>query len=250
MDNTTHNLTQENKPEDFRDLADSYGYSIPLDDFFSCALSVDCVIFGYEDNDLKVLLIKRGAQPFKKSWALPGDLMYPDENLKNAAQRVLKDLTGLDNLFMEQASSFGSVDRHPVGRVVTVSYYALVNIRDYNPVAASWAKKLKWHSLQEIPELAFDHREILDSGMTTLRRNLSTRLIGFNLLPDKFTLKDIQHLYEIVLDKKFDKANFRKKFLSSEFLEPLEEMESNVPYRPAKLYKLADKVDNRSSFEI
>ena len=230
-----------------KDPSDSYGYKIPLIDFFSCALSVDCAIFGYEDNDVKVLLIKRGAEPFKNSWALPGDLMYPEENLNDAAHRVLKSLTGIDNLFMEQANSFGAVKRHPIGRVITVSYYALVNIQDYNPKAASWAKKLKWHSLKEIPELAFDHREILDETMNALRKNLRTRLIGFNLLPEKFTLKDVQQLYELILDEKFDKANFRKKVLASDFLEPLEELEENVPYRPAKLYRLAD---TNSTFTI
>lgn len=243
-------MTDKSIFDDDKDPSDSYGYSIPLKDFFSCALSVDCAIFGYEDNDVKILLIKRGAEPFKNSWALPGDLMYPRENLEDAAQRVLKSLTGIENLFMEQAHSFGGVQRHPTGRVITVSYYSLVNIQDYKPKASSWAKKLKWHSLKEIPDLAFDHRDILDSSVHSLRKNLRTRLIGFNLLPEKFTLKDVQQLYELILDQKFDKANFRKKVLASDFLEPLDEVESNVPYRPAKLYKLADIADNSSSFEV
>jgi 8-oxo-dGTP diphosphatase len=208
------------------------------------------VIFGYKDNDVKVLLIKRGANPFKGQWALPGDLMYPNENLNCAAERVLKELTGIDNLFMQQASSFGRLDRHPVGRVITVSYYALVNIIEYKPSASAWAEKSKWHSLSSLPELAFDHREILDKAMHTLRQDLKMRPIGFNLLPEKFTLKDVQQFYELILDKKFDKANFRKKMLSSDFLEPLEELETNVSHRPAKLYKLSENINEESLLEI
>jgi len=220
-------------------IAEPYGYSIPLKEFFTCALSVDCVIFGYVEGEVKVLLIERGAEPFKGKWALPGDLMYPNEGLRVAAQRVLHSLTGIENLFMEQAGSFGEVDRHPVGRVVTVSYYALVNIQDYSPKADSWAQNLKWHPLKELPELAFDHKEILKKAKLRLQESLESRHIGFNLLPEKFTLKDVQHIYELILEKKFDKANFRKKMLSSEVLVPLEELESNVRHRPAKLYKLS-----------
>jgi 8-oxo-dGTP diphosphatase len=221
------------------ELAKKYGYSIPLKDFFTCAMSVDCVIFGYVEGEVKVLLIERGAEPFKGKWALPGDLMYPTEGLEVAAHRVLNSLTGIDNLFMEQAGSFGEVDRHPIGRVVTVSYYALVNIEDYSPKAHSWAEKLHWHPLKDIPELAFDHNIILNKAKNRLQESIETRHIGFNLLPEKFTLKDVQHIYELILEKQFDKANFRKKMLSSEVLVPLEELESNVNHRPAKLYKLS-----------
>lgn len=235
---------------EYHDPEEFYGYEIPLEDFFQCALSVDCVIFGYKNNDVKVLLIKRGAKPFKGHWALPGDLMYPDENLNCAAERVLKNLTGIDDLFMQQAGSFGQKGRHPVGRVITVSYYALVNVLEYKPSASAWAKKLKWHSLSALPELAFDHREILDKAMFTLRQDLRMRPIGFNLLPEKFTLKDVQQFYELILDKKFDKANFRKKMLSSDFLEPLEELETNVSHRPAKLYKLSENINEESLLEI
>jgi len=224
-------------PQNF--AASPYGYSIALEDFFTCAMSVDCVIFGYLDGEVKVLLIERGADPYKNSWALPGDLMYPQEGLKVAAHRVLHSLTGIDDLFMEEAGSFGEVDRHPVGRVITVSYFSLVNIEDYAPKADSWAQKLKWHPLNEVPQLAFDHNNILLRAKQRLQESIETRHIGFNLLPEKFTLNDVQSIYELILEKKFDKGNFRKKMLSSELLVPLEELESNVRHRPAKLYKLS-----------
>ncbi len=236
-------LKKKNSISNSKELTAHYDYKIPLDDFFQCALSVDCVIFGYHGNDVKMLLIKRGAAPFKGEWALPGDLMYPDENLNCAAQRVLKSLTGIDDLFMEQATSFGKTDRHPVGRVITVSYYALVNIEDYRPEALSWADELEWISLSEIPALAFDHKDILDSAIYKLKKDLWTRPIGFKMLPEKFTLKDVQQLYELILNTKFDKSNFRKKMLSSEFLEPLGELQSNVRHRPAKLYKVSESIE-------
>ena len=225
-------------------------YSIPFNDFFQCALSVDCVIFGFEGDELKVLLIKRGAEPFKGDWALPGDLMYPDEDLRQAATRVLQDLTGIENLFMEQSATFSNADRHPQGRVVTVSYYALVNIELYKPKAASWASHLAWHGLNDVPELAFDHKDILHRAMGSLRKTVSTRPVGFNLLPEKFTLKDVQKLYELILGRTFDKANFRKKLLSSKFLQPLNEMERDVAHRPAQLYRLSEEVDESSLLTV
>lgn len=233
-------MKKEEFNKNHKELADYYGYTIPISDFFQCSLSADCVIFGYEDNDVKVLLIKRGAEPFRGQWALPGDLMYPDENLNCAALRILKDLTGIENLFMEQAGAFGDTGRHPIGRVVTVSYYALVNIEDYNPKAHSWADSLEWHSLSKIPKLAFDHREILDSALLKLKANVWSRPVGLNMLPPKFTLNDVQRLYELILNEEFDKANFRKRILNSDFLRPLGEFESNVRHRPAKLYSVSE----------
>jgi 8-oxo-dGTP diphosphatase len=238
--------TDKNQVNGVRD----YGYSIPIDDFFTCALSVDCAIFGFDGESLKVLLIQRGAEPFIGKWALPGDLMYPDENLDDASSRVLKDLTGIDNLFIEQMHAFGRVNRHPTGRVITVSYYALVKIQDYNPQASSWADQLEWHDVTAIPELAFDHKSILENTLEKFRERMRMRPIGFEMLPAKFTLNDIQVLYEQVLDKKFDKGNFRKKILSTKALIPLEESRVNVSHRPAKLYKLNQEVTQDTTFEI
>ena len=154
-------------------MADTSHYNIPIPDFFKTAFSVDCVIYGYDEDDLKVLLIERGADPYSGFWALPGDLVYPDEDLDSAADRVLKELTGLSNIFVEQVHTFGKVDRHPLGRVVTVAYYALVNVADYDINASSWAENAKWHSLKDMPELAFDHGSIVAATIEELRSKVA-----------------------------------------------------------------------------
>lgn len=212
-------------------------YQIDLKEFLSFGMSVDCTVFGYSREGLKILLIKRGAEPFKDFWAIPGDLVYPNEDLEGAAQRVLKALTGISDLFMDQASTFGEVNRHPLGRVITVGYFSLINIDKYNLEASSWATKLKWVPISEIPNLAFDHSKIVESSLLRLRKRIRTQPIGFNLLPEKFTLNDIQKLYEDLFGTQFDRANFRKKIQKMKLLEPLSEIEKNVPHRPAKLYK-------------
>lgn len=222
-----------------------YNYSIPIGDFFNCALSVDCTILGYENEELKVLLIKRGAEPFMDFWALPGDLMYPMEELDTAANRVLYNLTGINDLNLRQIATYGSVGRHPVGRVLTVSYFTLVRLDRYNPVAASWAENIEWHSISEIPKLAFDHNVILRDAIDDLKNRVRNYPIGFELLPKKFTLNQIHKIYETILEMKFDKANFRKKLLSMGILIPLEEVENNVSHRPAKLYAFAEEKYNQ-----
>jgi 8-oxo-dGTP diphosphatase len=187
------------------------------------------------------LLIERDADPFKNSWALPGDLVSLNSNLDDAANDVLKNLTGIDNIFMEQFYSFGEMDRHPAGRVVTVGYYSLVENKNYNPVASSWAKSIQWFDIYNLPELAFDHKKIVMRGIQTLKRRVRYRPVGFELLPVKFTLTELQDLYEALLDSKFDKPNFRKKILSMDLLIPLNETQGNVSHRPAKLYKFDEK---------
>lgn len=243
-------MTDPNNNNSSRDLAGYYGYTIPLNEFFRCALSVDCVVFGYSNKETKVLLIKRGVEPYKGEWALPGDLMYPYENLSEAAQRVLKSLTGIDNIYMEQLQTFGEVSRHPIGRVITVSYFALVNIEDYNPEASSWAENLEWHNIQSVPTLAFDHNKILSEARESLKQELRSRPIAFKLLSPKFTLNDVQDLYESILNETFDKANFRKKLLGSEILVPLDETRKNVSHRPAKLYKIKMNQVNNQIFQF
>jgi 8-oxo-dGTP diphosphatase len=142
---------------------------------------------------------------------------------------------------MEQFFTFGSVDRHPVGRVITVGYYSLVKSHDYHPIASSWAKSTKWFNINDLPDLAFDHREILDEGIQTLKRKVRYRPVGFELLPSKFTLLELQALYEALLGYKFDKPNFRKRILSMDLLVPLNEVQENVSHRPAKLFKFDEK---------
>lgn len=200
---------------------------------------MDNVIFGFDNGDLKVLLIKRGEAPFEGQWALPGDLVYPNEGLETAANRVLQELTGLSKVYLEQVGTFGAVDRHPLGRVITIAYFSLIKISNYSVTPSSFAQKAKWHNVDkaQVLKLAFDHNEILDTCFLALKSNLRYRPVGFELLPPKFTLTELQHLYEAVLRTKLDKRNFRKKILSMNLLIDLEEMQEGVPHRPAKLYE-------------
>lgn len=211
-------------------------YHIALDKFFQFGLSVDCVVFGYQNGVLKVLLIKRGAEPFKGEWALPGDLVYPNEDIEVAARRILFDLTAIRDLYLEQTRVYGQVDRHPLGRVITTGYFSLINIEDYDPHASSWADSVFWVDINSIPKLAFDHNRILNHGLDTLRSRVRTRPVGFELLPNKFTLGNLQQLYEALLDESYDKANFRKRILSMNMLISLKENQKDVPHRPGRLY--------------
>jgi 8-oxo-dGTP diphosphatase len=211
-------------------------YKIDFNDFFNAAFSVDCLIFGYENEEIKVLLIQRGIEPYNHFWAIPGDLVYPTEDLDDAAKRILFELTGLKNVPMHQARTFGSPFRHPQGRVITVSYFALIKITDFEIKASSWADKAVWVPIKEIPDLAFDHNLILDSTVELLKQKLSTEPICFEMLPDSFTLLELQKLYEYAFNTLFDKANFRKKIKNIPLIE-LNEVQKNVKHRPAKLFK-------------
>lgn len=213
----------------------------PVQDFFVMAASVDCIVFGYEAGQLKVLLIERGSEPFYNFWALPGDLVKPTENLDSEAKRILFELTGLHDLYMEQVRTFGAVDRHPLGRVLTIAYFALVNIDQVNAKASSWAKQLKWHPVHEVTELAFDHSEILNVALQSLKNEALNHPVGFNLLPPKFTLMDLQLLYEEILQTKLDKSNFRKKILKMNILVLSDEKQENVKHRPANLYSFNEE---------
>lgn len=208
-----------------------------LNSFFKSAFTVDNVIFGFDEGDLKVLLIKRGEEPYNDKWALPGYFVYPNEDLDTAAKRVLEELTGLRNVFLEQVKTFGAVNRHPFGRVITVAYFSLVKISDYNLHASSIAQKAQWKSLVRVKELAFDHAEILKACFERLKWLVRSRPVGFELLPPKFTLTELQHLYEAILETDLDKRNFRKKILSMNLLIDLEETQEGVAHRPARLYQ-------------
>jgi len=208
-----------------------------FNNFFKSAFSVDNIIFGFDEGDLKVLLIKRGAEPYNGMWALPGDLVYPNEDLDDAAARVLEELTGLRDVYLEQVNTFGAVNRHPLGRVITVAYYSLIRINKYKVTPASFAHKAHWHSIAEVLDLAFDHNEILQACYQRLKQQVRTRPLGFELLPPKFTLTELQHLYEAILETELDKRNFRKKILSMDLLIDLEETQEGVAHRPAKLYQ-------------
>ena len=216
---------------------------LSLDKFFKASITVDNVIFGFDKGDLKVLLIKRGEEPYKDNWALPGYFVREDEDLDTAAQRVLKELTGLEKVYLEQVNAFGRVNRHPSGRVITVAYFSLIKISQYQVKPASIAQQAQWHSYHLAAEepLAFDHRQILQKCFNRLKKKLRTQPIGFELLPPKFTLSDLQSLYEVILNTSLDKRNFRKKILSMDLLINLDEMQQGVSHRPAKLYSFDTK---------
>ena len=206
---------------------------------FDSVFSIDCVIFGFETGILKILLIERNEEPFKDWLALPGYIVEQDESIDDAAERILYELTGLRELPMDQFHTFGDVDRHPQGRVITIGYYALIRVnaqKELRPVT-QFARKAFWHPVNELPKLAFDHSIIFKTAFNKIRRRLNYQPVAFELLPEKFTLTQLQSLYEAILLQKLDKRNFRKKMLSYGFLKELDEKQRGVSYRAAKLYK-------------
>lgn len=211
---------------------------MPYNDYSHPYLTVDCVVFGLDEGDLKVMLIKRKIPPFEGEWALPGGFVRMDESLEVAARRELREETGIESVFLEQLYTFGEVDRgDPRGRVVTVAYYALVNLVDYQIRAATDASLADWYLVSNLPSLAFDHKQILETALTRLKGKVRYEPIGFELLPPKFTLSQLQKLYETILGVELDKRNFRKKILKMDFLVELPEMQTDVSHRAARLYQ-------------
>jgi 8-oxo-dGTP diphosphatase len=203
----------------------------------SPSLTVDCVVFGYGDEALQVLLIQRDLEPFAGRWALPGGFVHIDETLDDAARRELEEETGVADVYLEQLYTFGAIDRDPRRRIVSVAYYALVKLSDHRVKAATDARDAAWHPVGRTPPLAFDHAEILRVALERLRGKLRYQPIGFELLPPKFTLTQLQSLYETVLGHPLDKRNFRKKINAMDILVPLDEYQQGVPHRAARLYR-------------
>lgn len=201
------------------------------------ALTVDCVVFGFDEGELKVLLIQRAGEPFKGHWALPGGFVGLDETLDTAARRELAEEAGLKDVFLEQLYTFGTVDRDPRERVVSVAHYALVRLAAHETKAATDASDARWFPISQVPKLAFDHAHILATGRARLKGKVRYQPIGFELLPRKFTLSQLQHLYEAVLETALDKRNFRKKVLSFGLLIPLKETQLIGRHRPAQLFR-------------
>lgn len=216
-------------------------------------VSVDCVVFGYSNGQLKVLLIKRKAiaNVSTEQFALPGDLVREDESLDRAAEKILFRLTKIKGIYLEQFYTFGDPNRvaalkdqewlrafrkEPEARVITVAYYALVKSEDYTPMPSSFAGETQWTPIDEVPVLAFDHNIILEKAYAHLKENLVEKQIGFELLPEKFTLSELQHFYETLLDIKYDKRNFRKNLKSQKYLKKLDEKVKGQAHRPAQLY--------------
>ncbi|WNJ19665.1 NrtR DNA-binding winged helix domain-containing protein [Pontibacter sp. G13] len=201
------------------------------------SLSIDCVIFGFEDAQIKLLLIQRELDPHRGSWSLPGGFIKMEEGIHAASERILKEMTGVDNLYLEQLGAFGEVDRYPLKRVVTIAYYALIKPGNYTLNPGPDASEARWFPLEECPPLPFDHPDILQSAINTLQWKVQHQPIGFNLLPEKFTLLQLQELYEAILQVKLDKPNFRRKFTRLDLLEPLDEYQKAVSHRAARLYR-------------
>lgn len=199
------------------------------------SMTVDCVIFGFEENELKVLLIRSDLKCFEGKWSLLGDIVTETEELEDAAYRVLLQRTGMNNVFLEQVKAFGSPERHPGGRVITIAYCSLLNIKHHELKIHD--NELHWHNVKNIGNMAFDHQMIIEECYQWLQKRIQEHPLAFNLLPEKFSLRELQNLYEAILGVELDRRNFRKKFFSMDFLIDVDEYEENVPHRPGKLYK-------------
>jgi 8-oxo-dGTP diphosphatase len=203
------------------------------------SVTVDVIIFTLREGDLQVLLIKRRNPPFEGMWAIPGGFVDIGESLEEAALRELEEETGVRDVYLEQLYTFGDVGRDPRGRVITVAYFALVPASSIDPHAGSDAAEARWWSAYDLPSLAFDHKDILAYALQRLRYKLEYSAVGFELLPETFTLSELQAAYEIVLGEKLDKRNFRRKILSAEVIEETG-MVRGGEGRPAKLYHFRD----------
>lgn len=198
-------------------------------------LAVDCIIFGFDNEDLKVLLIQRDFEPEKGNWSLMGGFLKQNEALDDAASRILFRLTGVHNIYMEQLYTFSELDRDPVERTISTSYYSIINIEKHNEEIIE-NFNAKWFSLSKAPNLIFDHNEMLLKATRRLRRRISISPIGFELLPEKFTMRQLQKLYEAILDKELDKRNFINKINSMDILIKLKEKDMTSSTKGSYLY--------------
>ncbi|MGZ8509656.1 MAG: NUDIX hydrolase [Chitinophagaceae bacterium] len=212
-------------------------------DYFNIAISVDCVIFCYEHKELRVLLIKSDLEEFSGLFSLLGDLVRPDEDLDNASYRILQERTGMEDVYLEQVHTFGGINRHPSGRVITTAYYSLIDAKHQKLRLTN--NDLHWHSVKGIKKLAFDHKIIVDTCLKRLREQVMDHPLIFNLLPEKFSLRELQEVYQAILSVDLDRRNFRKKIMLKDWLVDLNEIEEDVPHRPGKLYTLKPEFRNK-----
>lgn len=203
-------------------------------------LAVDCIVFGFDGNRLKALLIKRDFEPGKGKWSLMGGFVKKDESVNDAATRILNQLTGLTDIYMEELGCFGNVDRDPGGRVVSIAYSALIKINDYGEELMV-DHNSKWFELNKIPELVFDHDEMIKLAKEKLEEKVSNHPAGFTLLPQKFTLQQLQSLYEAIYEKKIDKRNFTRRILELGILKKLDEKEKESSRKGAFYYVFEKK---------
>ena len=199
-------------------------------------VTVDIVLFTVIDNLLKVLLIQRRQPPYEHMWAIPGGFIHMGETLEEAASRRLREETTVEHIYLEQLGSFGAPSRDPRARVITVAYYALVSAEKLHLTASANAQDVAWFNVEELADLAFDHTEIVNKALIKLKDNLETSTVAFQLLPENFTLTELQRVYELILGKTLDKRNFRKKILASDVLRETHETKMDGYHRPAQLY--------------
>lgn len=199
-------------------------------------VALDCIIFGFDRETLKLLLIKRNFEPKKGEWSLMGGFLGPDESLDEAASRILYNLTGLKDIYLEQLKGFGKVDRDPVARTISVAYYALINIHDHDANLLP-EYSAKWFPFDELPDLIFDHEEMVSLAKARLRQKASSQPVGFELLPESFTLPELQQLYEAIYETSLDKRNFRRRILSMDVLEKTNKKQKKYSKKGAYLYK-------------
>lgn len=208
-------------------------------------VSVDCIVFGFEDKKLKLLIGRRQMNPGRGEWSLYGGFVTADESLDEAANRVLHDLTGLKKLYMRQVGAYGAIDRDPGERVISVAYFALINVKDYDDNLRK-EYGLEWVSLNDMPALYSDHNTMVKDALKLLRKRVSTEPLSFNLLPQLFTLTQLQNVYEIILDEEIDKRNFRKRIKTIDFIEKTELVDKVTSKRGAALYRFNKKAYEES----
>lgn len=210
-------------------------------------LAVDCVIFGFDEDRLKLLLYKRDFEPEKGKWSLMGGFLASNETLDDAAFRVLARITGLRNLFMEQISVFSEIERDKAARVISIGYYSLINIHDYD-VNLLRQYGAEWFNIDELPELIFDHADIVEKSLRRLKRKAKTQPLGFELLPENFTIGQLKNLYEAIYQRKLEPANFRRKFMSMDLLDRLPIKDRSSSRKGAFLYAFdKEKYENATA---
>ena len=203
-------------------------------------VSVDCIIFGFDEGELKLLLLKRNFEPAMGKWSLMGGFVQEDESVDAAAKRVLAELTGLENVYMEQVGTFGDLERDPGERVISVAYYALVNVNEYDRELVQ-QHNAHWTKIDELPQLIFDHPIMISKARELMKHKASYNPIGFKLLPELFTLTQLQNLYEAIYGEPMDKRNFRKRVAEMDFIEKTDLIDKSGSRRGAYLYKFNDK---------
>lgn len=208
-------------------------------------VALDCIIFGFDRSGLKLLLIKRDFEPEKGKWSLMGGFLNKDESLDEAADRILHNLTGLENVYLEQLYGFGEVDRDPVERTISIAYYALINIREHDKELMD-KYSARWFPIDDLPDLIFDHNEMVEAAKSRLKYRASHEPVGFELLPEKFTMPELQILYEGIYETKLDKRNFRRRILSMDILTKTNEKQKKYSKKGAFLYKFnEDKYEEK-----